>query len=151
MNPIAKLGAAVAAVLVIGVVAWNLLPGPIGPGGPNPTPSPSPTQAQPSPTPEPTGPIALPDGPLTGGTYVIEPSPLNPTLSLVADIPSGWRGHPANGALTKDFGSDLGVFIGFMTVDGLFSDPCHWDVDGSGAEDQPGDVVVYTRGRTRTE
>jgi hypothetical protein len=44
MNSLVKFGAAVAAVLVVAVVGWNLLPGPRGPGdGPSPTPIPTPS------------------------------------------------------------------------------------------------------------
>ena len=25
----------------------------------------------------------------------------------------------------------MGILIGFMMADGLFSDPCHWDLDGT--------------------
>ncbi|MCI0344490.1 MAG: RNA polymerase sigma factor [Chloroflexi bacterium] len=39
-------------------------------------------------------------------------------------------------------GGDLGAVIAILQTDGLFSDPCHWDVDGTGAPGQPGDVVV---------
>jgi hypothetical protein len=44
MNPIVKFGTAAAAVLVVAVVAWQLLPGRGGVGS-EPTPSPSPTTA----------------------------------------------------------------------------------------------------------
>jgi hypothetical protein len=27
-----------------------------------------------------------------------------------------------------------------MVADGLFSDPCHWNIDGTGSKDQPGDI-----------
>jgi len=133
MNPIFKLGAAAAAVLVIAVVGYNLLPGPSGPGaGPSPSPSPTPQATL----------KALPEGPLSGGTYRIEPFRDDPTFSIVADIPAGWDGYPANGAVAKDSQDDLGVLIAFMKADGLHSDPCQWDLDGTRAYDQPGDVVV---------
>ena len=34
------------------------------------------------------------------------------------------------------------VLIAFTVTDGLFSDPCHWDLDGTGSSTQPGDVEV---------
>jgi hypothetical protein len=43
MNANLKLAAGLAAVAVIAVVGWRLLPGTGGPGGPSPSPSPSPT------------------------------------------------------------------------------------------------------------
>lgn len=56
MNQILKLGAAAAAVLVVAVVGWNLLPGVPG-GGSSPTPVPTPTAG---PTPSPAAPSASP-------------------------------------------------------------------------------------------
>jgi hypothetical protein len=35
-----------------------------------------------------------------------------------------------------------GIGIAFLSARGLFSDPCHWDVAGTGQADQPGDVSV---------
>jgi hypothetical protein len=32
--------------------------------------------------------------------------------------------------------------IAFLRADGLFSDPCHWDLNGSRSSDQPGDLAV---------
>jgi hypothetical protein len=29
-----------------------------------------------------------------------------------------------------------------LRADGLFRDPCHWDIDGTGTESQPGDLAV---------
>jgi hypothetical protein len=64
MNPLVKLGAAAAAVLVVAVVGWNLLPGGSAPGA---VPSPTPTSG-PTPTPRPT-PTPFPcDTPLCGGS-----------------------------------------------------------------------------------
>jgi len=131
MTRLLKLGAAAAAVLVIAVVAWNLLPGrPGSVGGPNATPSPSPQATA----------IALPDGPLTGGTYRFQPLP---GLSAVANIPSGWSsfdGWALVGPGTNERADAIAV--AFIGADGLFSDPCHWDVAGTGAEGQQGDVVL---------
>lgn len=140
MNPIFKLGAAAAAVLIVAVVAWQVLPRNGGVGG-QPTATPSPTAASTS-TPVATGPIALPEGTLTGGRYLMQPALDRPSLTIVADIPAGWVGWPYNWAITSPGGSDEGVAIAFMHADGLFSDPCHWDLDGTGAWDQPGDVAV---------
>ncbi len=147
MNGYLKLVAGLAAALVVGVVGYNLLPGFGGSGGQS-TPIPSPT-APPSPpnstsSPAATGPIDLPDGTLTGGRYRIQPLPEAPSLSIVADVPAGWLGHPAYPALTGRTTEEPpdGILIGFMSPDGLFSDPCHWDLDGTGSIDQPGDIEV---------
>jgi hypothetical protein len=142
MDPIFKLGAAAAAVLVIAVVGYSLLPGRPGVGGPStplPTASPSPV---PTSTPAATGPVALPNGILAAGSYRVQPVSDPATLSVTMDVPAGWVGYPANVALTSPGESNEGIAIGFLKADGLFSDPCQWDMDGTGAYDQPGDVEI---------
>jgi len=145
MNTNFKSAAAIAAVLIVAVVGYNLLPtGSTGTGGPAPTPTPtaSPTPtAAPTGTPVVTGPVDLPEGPLAAGRYRIRPLNSPPSLSIVADVPAGWVGYPENPALTGPGGDNAGILIGFMTADGLFSDPCHWDLDGT-KEARTGDVVV---------
>lgn len=136
-----KLAAGLAAVLLVAVLGYTLLPRQPGPGGdPSPPPSPEPTTVATEPV------IDLPDGPLDAGRYRIRPLPDDPDLGdleLVADIPAGWQGHRDIPALVSP-GADNndGVLIGFMKADTLFSDPCHWDLDGSGDRGQPGDVAV---------
>lgn len=137
MNPLFKIGVAAAAVLVIAVIGWNLLPGPTGPGG-VPSPTPSPTQTQPSASP--TGPLALREGQLTGGRYRFLDSP-GPTV--LADVPSGWYGVPdwaVVGPQTQD--PPTGVAVAMLLPDGLHSDPCNWDPNDSGSLPQPGDIEV---------
>lgn len=94
MNTYAKLGLAAAALLVVAVVGYNLLPrtGP-GPGGvPSPTPTSEATVAV---TPSP-APIACADGTagclgqLDGGTY----SSANFTPKLTYTVPAGPAGDP---------------------------------------------------------
>lgn len=135
MNSQLKLAAGVAAAVIVAFVAWQLLPG-RGDFGGQPTPIPSPT-ASPTGTPIATGPVDLPaSGTLPGGRYRIQPFDDPSTLSVVADIPAGWisfgfaLGSPGEGTL-----------IGFMEPETLFSDPCHWDLDGTGSDTQAGDVV----------
>ena len=66
MQPVFKFGVGIAAVLLIAIVGWNLLPASqSGVGGPSATPAPTPT---PSPT---ATPIAMVDGPLAAGTYAL--------------------------------------------------------------------------------
>jgi hypothetical protein len=139
MNPLIKLGAAAAAVLVIAVIGYNLLPGPIGPGG-DPSPTATPT-AQPTATLETVR--DLPEGPLAAGRYRLRPFDEAPSLSAVANIPSGWsafEGWAVIGPGTNELLN--GVTIAFIGAEGLFSDPCRWDLGGTGTEGQPGDVVV---------
>lgn len=146
VNNYLKLAAAIAAVLVLAVVAWQLLPGNRGGVGGTPSAVPSPTApaatARPTASPAATGPVALPEGRLPGGTYEMDPFiPGGSSISVVADVPGGWNGHPDVGALTKP-DENTGVLIAGMIVDSLFSDPCRWDLDGSESPDQQGDVAV---------
>jgi hypothetical protein len=144
-----KYGAAIAAVLIIAVIGWNLLPGRSSGVGGQPTASPSPTatpSANPTTSPAASGPTALSEGQLKAGRYRIQPFGDHPSLSLTADIPAGWLGVPDIPAVTGPTTEEPpdGMLIGFQLADGLFSDPCHWDLDGTGSADQPGDVSVGT-------
>lgn len=135
-----KLAAGVAAVVLVALVGWQFLPGQQnGFGG---QPSPTPPTLQPSATPLSSQVVDLPEGLLPGGRYRLQPLGESSSLTIVADIPAGWIGYRAQPALTNPEGSNDGVLIGFMVTDGLYSDPCHWDLDGTGAEGQPGDVGV---------
>ena len=132
MNSLLKLGAAAAAVLVIAVVAWQALPRNGGVGG-QPTPSPTPTTAL----------LALSEGPLTAGRYRFQPSSSAPDLTIAADVPAGWHGTYAPSAVLGPFEwTPRGIAVVFLRADGLHRDPCHWDREGNGQIDQPGDVVV---------
>jgi hypothetical protein len=140
VNSFFKLGAAAAAVLVLAVVAWNQLPGGSGPGGPpSPTPQSSPS-ASPSGSPTASGPLPA-VGTLAGGRYRLTPLDDPSSLSIVADIPAGWQGFDSTALVSPGKDSNTGILIGFMDSDGLFSDACHWDVDGTHSALQ-GDVAV---------
>lgn len=82
---------------------------------------------------------------LKGGRYMFWPQEL-PSLTLAATGPDGWRGFPswALDGPDKPWGARApsGIGIAFLTADGLYNDPCHWDVLGNGNESQPGDVSV---------
>jgi hypothetical protein len=139
MHPMVKYGAAIAAVLVIAVIGWNLLPGGSSSIGGQPTASPSPT-ATPTSTPTATVP-PLPEGTLAAGTYRLRPFA---TLTIDATVPEGgWGGGPPNG-LGGPSGSNgpNGLGIGFLQAQTINSDPCHWDKDGSGSAPQQGDIEV---------
>jgi hypothetical protein len=147
VNAYFKLAAGLAAVLVAGFVGWQLLPSTGGIGGtPTPPPSAAPSateQPQPSPT---FGSGTLPNGTLAAGHYTIAlPTDQFPGMTISADVPAGWKGYPEIPALTSPSDSEsgkVGGLIGFMAVKGLFSDACHWDLDGTGLTDQPGNVEV---------
>jgi hypothetical protein len=140
MNPYAKVAAGLAAVLIIGIVGWQLLPGNGSVGGP---PTPAPTVA---PTPTQTGtPTPLHEGELTPGTYRMRPFESVPNLTVDATVPDGgWLGGPPNaiGGPRGESNGPNGVAVSFLTAQTINSDPCHWDKDGSGRAPQEGDIEV---------
>ena len=149
MNTYLKLAAALAAVLVVAVVGYNLLPGRTGPGAPTSAPTSAPTPStQPSPTAAAsevaacTGVVDVPDadGVLEPCRYRFRPSD---TYAVEADIPDGWSKF---GTLLEVVGPGAngpsGVGVVFQAIEsGLYSDACHWDLAGTG-ELKPGDVEV---------
>jgi len=140
MNTYTKLAAAAAAIVIVAVVGYSLIPRGALIGGPSPATSPT---LCPSPTPGST-PMALHDCQLVGGgRYLLQPFADAPDLTFTADIPAGWHGSPPV-AILGPLGPEgpRGIAIAFLRVDGLFRDPCHWDLDGSGSPRQPGDLPV---------
>jgi len=82
---------------------------------------------------------------LTGGRYLFRPLEEVPSLTIVATGPAGWRGFPSyamDGPDPVGIGAPSGIGIAFLSADGMYSDPCHWDLLGNGVEGQPSDVVV---------
>ena len=69
----------------------------------------------------------------------------SPSVSVLAGLPDGWVDDSEFGALSgpDPAGSEApdGVAVLFFTADSLYSDPCRWDVAGTGAADE-GDVKV---------
>jgi hypothetical protein len=90
MNSFAKLAGAAAAILVVGFVGYQLLPGTGGPGGP----STGPTIA---PTPPPTPPGSPPAGEIPAGTYAWAWS----DGSVTFDLPAGWTGTSESSLIHK--------------------------------------------------
>lgn len=93
MNALLKFAAAAAAVLVVAIVGWNLLPGPSGGiGGPSPSPTSAPTPS-PTITPAPTSTAIACDGGIPGCAGPLKAGAntttnFQPALSFV--IPAGW-------------------------------------------------------------
>lgn len=149
MSPTYKLGAAAAAVIIVAVLGYNLLPRQPSTGG-GPIASESPTAGAtvtPTSTPTATGIQEAPDtgGPLDPGRWRFHPVP-GATLSVVADIPAGWLALEGalgieNAAATNSPPSGIAILFQ-MPAHGIFSDPCHWDFDGTGTSEQDGDVNV---------
>jgi len=135
MNATFKIGAAIAAVVVIAIVGYNLLPQRASVAGPRPSPTVSPTPT--------TSPSEMPNGTLAPDAYMTRPFTNPYDLALTFDVPSGWTGFPTD-ALIGAGGTvpPKGIGIAFLQADGVHSDPCHWDHLGNQREDQPGDVAV---------
>ena len=138
MNSQLKLVVGVAAAVVVAFAAWQLLPSQPGSGG-TPTSTPSPT-ATPNPTaqPSPTAIPPLPEGTLAAGTYRLLPLRSAPNLSVDVVVPAGWTGDLSG---PRGPNGPAGIFLAFLVADGIFSEPCQWDIDGSGPG-QPGDIEV---------
>ena len=136
-NAIYTIGFAAAAVLVVAIVGYNLLPGPIvGPPGSTqtvvPTATATPTEA-PTASPASSGPKPLPEGPLVPGTYAGSTA-LAPAdgMQLLFTVPDGWLGAPPN-AVTPAVGTagPDGAAVAALLPTALFLDPCQAHVIGS--------------------
>jgi hypothetical protein len=149
MNSLLKFGIAAAAILVIAVVGYNVLPGQPSAGGkPTPTPTvPASPSVPASPTPSPVGIREVPaaGANLAAGQWRLHPVSDAPSLSVVADIPTGWLAFESqrgfeNARATNSGPSGLSIVFE-APAHGLFSDPCHWDRAGTGTVPD-GDVAV---------
>jgi hypothetical protein len=81
---------------------------------------------------------------MTGGRYLFGPFGDTPSVEIVATGPDGWVGYPSwamDGPEPVRADAPRGIGISFFTADGLYSDPCHWDVRGTG-QSTVGDVKV---------
>ena len=121
MNTQLKVLIAAAAIVVVAVVGYQLLPrtSSVGPGGP--TPSPVVTAAPtPSPSPRPTkAPVVPPAGSLSIGRHDLNLEGVHLTFEIAT---SGWV---SNGIFGFDKAADGAGFIVWEDdADGVFSDPC---------------------------
>ena len=128
LDPLAKLAIAAAAVLVVAIVGYNLVPSRGGVGGPTASPSSSATA---SPSMEPSGLIDVGSsdrpqiGSLESGTYT--DYAVNGTdINVRFTVPSGWQWQDEYMAKTSAEPPD-GAAIGFWTFDvQVYTDPCRW-------------------------
>jgi len=121
MNNFAKPAMAATAVLVVGILAFKLLPS-FGIGDtPTPTPIATPTPSA-SPVPE----ISV--GPLSAGTYLMPNGDW--TLPLTVTVPSGWalnadgfihKGGPYEGATGV-----TGIALATWLITHVYGDSCQW-------------------------
>lgn len=81
---------------------------------------------------------------MTGGRYLFGPCGDESAVELVTTGPDGWFGYP-NGAIDGPppvrGDAPTGIGISFLHRERLYSDPCRWDVQGTGRADV-GDVEV---------
>lgn len=129
MNPLAKLIAATAAVVVVAVVGVNLLGNGItGPGGFTPKPS--------APSPSPSVSAVVPNapikGPLDAGTYRISEA-FQTGHSFTFTVPDGWRRsdnfvYPSDNDDVEAYAFDGdGVFMATWVVSHVYRDSCQWE------------------------
>lgn len=122
MNTYAKLAIAAAAVLVVAVAGYNLLPTRGGVAGvPSPSPSISPAPSA----------NTLDDGKLDAGTYTAS---IDGVVDVAFTVPAGWSWNSQFSIITTGAPSDE-IAIALWGAEGLqvYTDPCQW----SGAEPKP--------------
>jgi hypothetical protein len=115
MNTYAKLTIALAAVVVVAVVAYNLLPRYGGVGG---VPTSPPPIASPVPT---SGP--LPSGSIAAGTYTVSDAAVT-LYPYSFTVPTGWSG--GDGAHRGDSFAGTGVELTSWLITDVYADSCHW-------------------------
>lgn len=120
-----KVAMAAAAVVVVGVVGLNLVPGSAQPGvGAAPLPTPTATatpNAAPSASPIPYLPTS---GVIEPGRYRIPETQYQAT-GLTIEVPAGWTSL-GNNLLSKDYGrgTEPGALLAVWPITGTFVDPC---------------------------
>ena len=137
MNNALKFAIVAAAVVVIAVVGFNLVPrrgGIGGPPGPSQTPRPSPSPAtSPAPTASPSqggSYVILPDGPLPAGTYTVAPywhgETADTTIRFTYKVPDGWAGVAGSDVVLASGGNlpPAGAGLGGNPGGNLYSHPC---------------------------
>jgi hypothetical protein len=133
---------AAAAIIVIAVGGFAVLQPRSGlnvGGAPTPTPTAAPTA------------VGIRDVSDSGqlldpGRWRFHVAAASSSLSVVADIPVGWLAHEGQRGIENVIATNSGpsgLAILFATpAHGVFSDPCHWDLAGTGVVPQDGDVKV---------
>ena len=127
MNSFAKWAIAAAAVLVVALVGYSLLPsrGEVAAPSASASPSPSPSASASGPIP------VLSAGPLSPGTYDARIPGTN--IRVEFTVPAGWNW--VDGWILTKSNSDApnGHAIGFWSGDfEVYADPCHWDGEAPG-------------------
>lgn len=130
MNTYVKLAIAAAAVVVVAVIGFNLLPADNRQtGSPSPTPAASPTPATTptptvAPTPRPTAVAVFPPaGPISPGTYTAVLEGIRVSFTVSA---TGWVVSEGNFVGTASYGQPADVSFNMWpnSPDNVYSDPC---------------------------
>jgi hypothetical protein len=138
MNAYAKLAMAAAAVVVVAIIGYNLLPGASGvgvapPPSPAPSVSPSPTVA---PSPSPSELAFFPDGIVEAGRHSITLS----GKSLSLDMPGGWTAHDGFRIFAQ---AGQAAFIMWTPApDNVYADPCSGEALDPPAGDTPAELAA---------
>jgi hypothetical protein len=155
MSNSVRIALAAAAVLVVALVGWRLLPTQTaGPGqttivptappsaAPSPAPTTTPTSNQTASPTDPPGARVLQSGALLPGTYFTRPlGPPNAGMTFTFDVPDGWYGFaPYGGYPASGTEGPIGMGFGIGVVERLYSDPCK--AESSPGVTATGDVVV---------
>jgi hypothetical protein len=148
MNAYAKLAIAAAALVVVAIIGYNLLPRGAEVSGPGPSPTPTST-----PTPS----LLPSSGSLDAGSYYHDEwGPASPRIAFA--VPAGWATtegfvYKDRGAVAPAYapGSGPGDVVFFWwVVSHVYADACQWQgslVDAGTTVDQLADVLVAQKGR----
>ena len=120
MNTLAKTAIAAAAVLVVAILGYNLLPGNQVGGQPTPTPIVTPT-------PSPSAPPDIEVGSLSAGTYLYSEFTLIP---FTVTVPNGWAmnldGFILKGGSLEGETGATGVAFAPWLITHVYGDSCQW-------------------------
>jgi hypothetical protein len=141
VNTYAKVAIGVAAVAVVAVAGFNLLPRPTGPGGAVPSPTdtlttPS-TSPSPSPTPEPTASLVTHALTPFGPEGFDDKDPRAASITVTFDAPASWEKFEEIGLWIEGNRPPDGADLMFLPAGGLFSDPCLTEEEADAAADIP--------------
>lgn len=133
MNAYAKLAMAAAAVVVVAIVGYNLLPGSSGVGG-GPVVSPSPTT---TPSSSPSDLTFFPNGVIEPGRHSI----IRSGKSFSLDMPRGWTSH-LGFRIVAQRGEAAFIFWTEGTPTNVYADPCAHEPLDPPAGDTPAELAA---------
>jgi hypothetical protein len=115
MSNFARYGIAAAAIVVVAVLAFNLLPKAPGIAGPGATATP---------TPSPVSATVLPLGHLDPGTYYVDDPAFTQAKRFIFTVPAGWTG---TGRSDIEKGDGTGkLMLATWVVSHIYGDVCQW-------------------------